>query len=186
MNVFNRVATILLLIAIWLVVVLVAAAPEQAFAWGQALVEGARQAWATAVAAQPVWRVSIVRAAIIAGATLLIVLLLWRELRRPRKPTVRVRLQSGGVVAVTTDSVARRLVWHVSQLADVLAVYPTVRTRRNAVDVVLDIETTPDVQVPMKTEEVVAATREVLHEQMGLQLRKLKVNVRHAPHQEFI
>ena len=34
---------------------------------------------------------------------------------------VRVRLQSGGVVAVTTDSVARRLGWHVSQLADILA-----------------------------------------------------------------
>jgi len=76
--------------------------------------------------------------------------------------------------------------WHVDQLTDVITVIPQVRTRGTAVDITLDLETTPDVDVPMKTEEVMAVVRDVVEGQMGLQLRRVKVNVRHAPYGEAL
>jgi hypothetical protein len=36
--------------------------------------------------------------------------------------------------------------------------------------------------VPTKTEEVCQVAREVVEDRMGLKLRKIKVNIRHAPY----
>ncbi len=58
---------------------------------------------------------------------------------------------------------------------------PVVRTRGASVDVDLNLQTAPDVDVAMKTEEVVAVARDVIETQMGLQLNKVKVNIDHAP-----
>ena len=46
----------------------------------------------------------------------------------------------------------------------------------------LDLQTAPEVDVPMKTEEVVAVAREVIESQMGLQLSKIQVNIEHVPY----
>ena len=59
---------------------------------------------------------------------------------------------------------------------------PQVRTRGSAVDVQLDLQTSPDVDIPMKTDEVIALTRDVIQAQMGLQVNKIKVNIEHAPY----
>jgi len=52
------------------------------------------------------------------------------------------------------------------------------------VNATLDLETTPDIDVPMKTDEVIAVAREVVEEQMGLQLGKVYVRIRHAAYPE--
>jgi hypothetical protein len=109
-------------------------------------------------------------------------LLLWLEVRWPRPGAAPLAMREGIVQArVTTDSVAQRLGWHLSQLADVLSVRPIVRASGRRVDVELEVETTPEIEVPMKTEEVAAVTREVVEDRMGLQLGKLNVRIRHLP-----
>jgi hypothetical protein len=41
-----------------------------------------------------------------------------------------------------------------------------------------------EIDVPMKTDEVVGVVKEVVTERMGLQLGKVQVRIKHAPYQE--
>ena len=110
--------------------------------------------------------------------------LLWLELWPHRQRGVRVQTVEGGSVELDTDSIARRLSWHLDQLSEVITVIPDVKARGNGVDIELDIETAPDIDVPMKTNEVVEVTQDLLEEDMGLRLGRLDVRIRHAPFEE--
>ena len=110
--------------------------------------------------------------------------LLWLELWPHRRRGVRLQTAEGGLVELDTGSIARRLTWHLDQLADVIAVFPDVRARGNAVDIELEIETAPDIDVPMKTDEVVEVIRDIVEKDMGLRLGRLDVRMRHAPFEE--
>jgi hypothetical protein len=113
-------------------------------------------------------------------------LLLWLELWPRRPKAVRVHTEAGSQATVTADSVARRLAWHVDQLADVISATPRVTAHGRSVDVVLELETNPEIDVPMKTDEVVAVAREVITDRMGMQLGKVEVRIRHAPYQDEV
>jgi hypothetical protein len=186
MNLFNRVMTMLVLVAAWAIVVVLAAAPEQALAWAQAGLDWVQQSLAALAALQPAWLYPLLRVLTLVLATIVLLIMLWLEVRRRRTPVVRVQLPSGGEAAVTADSVARRLAWHIDQLADVMHVYPEVQARGSGVDVHLTLDTAPDVDIPMKTEEVIAITREIIEQHMGLQLRKVKVELRHTEFPEVV
>ena len=69
----------------------------------------------------------------------------------------------------------------IDQLPDVVKVTPRITGRTRGVDIELLLETTPDIDVPMKTEEVLEVTREVVGERMGLKLGKVTVQIKHAP-----
>ncbi len=182
MNRFNRIVTIALVIMLYLAVVLVAGAPAQALAWAQGAVDWVGQALDGLEALSPAWIYPIGRVVTLVLATAAQLVFLWLELRRRRVPVVRVQLPSGAEATVTAESVARRLAWHVDQLADVITAAPEVRTRGTSVDILMVLETAPEVDIPLKSEEVMAVTREVVERDMGLQLRQLKVEVRHAPY----
>lgn len=110
----------------------------------------------------------------------LILLELWPRRRRG----VRIHTREGGSAELDANSVARRLAWHLDQLAEVITVLPEVKARGSSVDVRLEIETAPDVDVPMKTDEVVEVARDIIEQDMGLRLGKLDVRIRHAPFEE--
>lgn len=182
MNHFNRVVTIVVAIVLYLAVVLVAGAPSQAMAWAQESVDWLGQLLASLEALSPAWIYPIGRVLALVLATVALLALLWLELRRRKAPVVRVQLPSGAQATVTAESVARRLAWHVDQLADVVHVTPEVRTRGTSVDIFMVLETAPEVDIPLKSEEAMALAREVVERDMGLQLRNLKVEVHHAPY----
>ena len=182
MNIINRIITILVVILLWAALVVLAAAPEQALAWARQGIDWVEVSLFQLAAMRPGWLYPLLRGAAIIVATLLGLAWLMQELRRKRTPVVKMRLASGGEAAVTADSISRRLAWHIDQLADVTSVTPVVRTRGASVDVDLNLQTAPDVDVAMKTEEVVAVARDVIETQMGLQLNKVKVNIDHAPY----
>ena len=179
---FNRIVTLLVIVLLWLVVVLLAAVPDLALGWARQGLDWIELSLARGAAMDPSWLFGLLRAGSIVLVTVLALLLLRWELRRKRTPVVRVKSASGGEAAVTADSIARRLAWHIDQLADVISVTPQVRTRGSTVDVQLDLQTSPEVDIPMKTEEVIALTRDVIRTQMGLQVNKIKVNIEHAPY----
>ena len=94
---------------------------------------------------------------------------------------MRIRMPDGGNVELDTDSVGRRLQWHLDQVAEVITVAPFVSARGGDVDIRLEIETGPEVDIPMKTDELVEVTRMVVEQDMGLRLGKLDVRLRCAP-----
>jgi len=118
------------------------------------------------------------------GFVLLWFLLLVLELWRPPRRTVRVEKVSGGQAEMTVEAIAQRVVYRVDQLADVVSVKPRIRAGRGGVDIDLDLETTPDIDVPIKTEEVCGVVKDVIEERMGLRLNRIRVKVRHAPYAE--
>lgn len=94
---------------------------------------------------------------------------------------VRIRTVEGGSAELDTNSIGRRLEWELEQVAEVNNVVPIVKARGGAVDVRLEIEVSPDVDIPMKTDEVLIMTRNVIEEEIGLHLGKLDVHLRCAP-----
>jgi hypothetical protein len=108
--------------------------------------------------------------------------LLWLEVRRPRTKTIKVQKVSGGEAELTTDSIASRLEYNIDQLADVNKVKPTISSGRKGVLVDLELETSPEIEVPMKTEEVQELTKDIIENRMGLKLDTVRVVIRHAPY----
>ena len=108
--------------------------------------------------------------------------ILWLEVRRPRTKTIKVQKVSGGEAELTTDSIASRLEYNIDQLADVVKVKPTISSGRKGVLVDLELETTPEIEVPMKTEEVQQLTKDIIENRMGLRLDSVRVVIRHAPY----
>lgn len=177
MNVFNRAMTILLFVMLMIVVPVVFIFPVPIIGF----LQGSLAAILTGL--NTFHRVVLILLGII--TFIICGLVLYLEVRRPTRRRVKLLKISGGEVELAVDSIAQRLEYRVDQLADVVKVMPEVKPRRNAVDVVLDLETTPDIDVPNKTEEVCQVARDVVEERMGLKLRKIKVNIKHAPYPDI-
>jgi len=115
------------------------------------------------------------------GAAVLFALLIWVEVASVRQRGVRIYTADGGTAELDIDSIGRRLAWHLDQVAEVITVIPSIRSRGSAVDIRLEIEAASDVDIPMKTEEVVQVTREVVEQELGLRMGRLDVQMRCAP-----
>ena len=175
MNIFNRVVMVILLLLALAVSVVFSIIPVR-------LLDMASNA--ITLLAQWIQRAHPPFILIGIGFILLWFLLLVLELWRPPRRTIRVEKVSGGRAEMTVDAIAQRVVYRVDQLADVVNVKPHIRPRRGGVDIDLDLETTPDIDVPTKTEEVCAVVKDVIEERMGLRLNRIRVKVRHAPYAE--
>jgi uncharacterized alkaline shock family protein YloU len=178
MNTFNRVVMVLLLLATIVVLTIVLVVPRQ-------VIEALQQwLWNLDANLAPVPPSILLVMGV--GLALLVdvicVVLIWLEFRRPRPRAIRVQSVTGGQAELSVDSVARRLERSISGLEGVTSVKPNVWGRRGGVEVELDLETGPEVDVPTKTEEVCQVTREAIEDKMGLKLRKVKVHVKHTPY----
>lgn len=180
MDGFNRLVAILLWLALLALVCVAVAAPLTSAGWTQTQLTTLEQWLAGQQADHPTNFLIAQFGAGVVGVLLfglLIVLELWSLRRRG----VRIRTAQGGSAELDTVSISRRLAWHLDQLAEVISVMPTVKSKGGSVDIRLEIETAPDIDVPMKTDEVVDVTREVVEQDMGLKLGKLDVRMRYAP-----
>ena len=176
MNRFNRVVVILLLLAIIIVMTVVLVVPRPAI---EVLQEWLWNLDANLALVSPLVLL-VVGVALALLVDVVCVVLIWLELRRRRPKAIRMRSISGGQAELTVDSVTRRLEHNISQLEGIAFVKPNVWGRRGGVEVELDLETSPEVDVPTKTEEVCQVTREAVEDKMGLKLRKVRVNIKYA------
>lgn len=180
MNGLNRLVATLLWFVLLLLSLVVAVNPIgavlQAQAWLGELA-GRLQAWQ---AANPTNFIIAQFAGGIAAVTLF-AMLIWAEVVTMRRRGVRIYTADGESAMLDIDSVGQRLGWHLDQLSEVMTVVPVVRARGDAVDVRLEIEAAPDVDIPLKTEEVVQVTREVIEQELGLRMGRLDVHMRCAP-----
>lgn len=115
------------------------------------------------------------------GMLLLCLLLLWLELRRPRRKAVEVPGTEGRRMEVSVKSIAQQLQNSLGGVADVSRVRPRVVSRGRKVDIFLDMQVHPAVELPGKTEEVTQLARAVVEEQMGIKVGKVRVNMQYGP-----
>jgi len=180
MNVLNRLIVVLLILLVIVLVAVIVIVPKQSFS-----VAGNFSDWLrdnTETYLEEDWALFAAGRVIIGGAIVLLgFFVLWLELRRPKKKSIRVQKLAGGEAQITTESIEQRLAYNIDQLPDVVQVAPRITGRSRGVDIDLLLETTPDIDVPMKTEEVLQVTREVVGERMGLKLGKVTIKIKHAP-----
>jgi hypothetical protein len=182
MNIFNRVIMILLFLVLFVLTAAVAIAPAQSLNVTANFFRWSYQN-ATAYMQSGDWAYFAAGRVIIGGAIVIICLLfLWLELRRPRRKTILAQKLEGGEAHIAIDSIAQRLAYNIDKLPDVVKVAPRVLERSRGVDLDLMLETSPDIDVPMKTEEVMQVAREVIVDRMGLKLGKVQVKIKHAPY----
>ncbi|MGC9333920.1 MAG: alkaline shock response membrane anchor protein AmaP [Anaerolineae bacterium] len=181
MNVFNRIVVILVLFAIIVLAAVFVIAPAESLRLVAITADWLRQGTVNYMNSD---RLLFAGGRVIIGGALIILclLLLWLELRRPRKRSIRAQKVEGGEARITVDSVEQRLAYNIDQLPDVIKVTPQITGRTRGVDVDLLLETSPEVDIPMKTEEVLQVTREVIVERMGLKLGKVQIKIKHAPY----
>ena len=107
---------------------------------------------------------------------------IYLEIRRPRVKAIRVQKVSGGDAVVAVESIAKRLTYHIDQLADVISVKPKISARGGGVEVEMEVEISPEIDIPMKDEEIRQVAANVVEEQMGLKLRKIRPSFKDGPY----
>lgn len=175
MNAFNRVLTTLFLLALIPSLTIALIVPVDAVEllgdWLDQLQDQLDPSVST-------WQMAI-RVGLALLVDLVLILLIYLELRRPPKHGVPVQRVKGGEALIVVDSIVERLNYKIDQLPGVLDVEPEIVPLRRGVEVKLQIETVADANMRANIEEISAVARHVVEEEMGLKLMgKPKLNLR--------
>ena len=108
------------------------------------------------------------------------VILLLLELRRPARDSIRISNITGSEAHLSTQAVAQSLIYYIDALPGIVRVRPRLAANQKAVNVRIDVETTPDIDVRAKTAEITQTARNVIEEKLGLKLNRLNIQIHHA------
>jgi hypothetical protein len=190
MNTLNRLIVILLLLSIIVLTLVTVVIPWRVAALLTLNLQGVESSLAQfQFPTMQWWTFALFRAAVAVLVVAIAGLLLWLEIRRPRAKTVRVHKVGGAEVLMSADAVARRLQYNLDQLPDIVEVKPFISGRRGSVDVQLHLTTKPDIDIPAKSAEIEQLVRNIIEEQMGLQLAgkpKIRLDYVTYPSDEII
>lgn len=182
MNIFNRVMMILAILIVFVVMSIGLVVPQESLM----VVKGTVEATLYTLGRIRPEFVLPFRALLILCTVFLDVLLialLISEVRGPARRAIPVQKVEGGVVAVTVESLAERLRYHLEQLADVVGVKVRVTARGKGADLEINVQTSADMNVPEKAGQVLEIARQVVEDKMGLELvRKPRVYIHATPH----
>lgn len=113
----------------------------------------------------------------------LLLILLWLELRRPRRRTVQIKTATGSNAQLGIQSVSQSLEYRIDELAGVRKVQSHIVSRGHNVDVTIDLDTSPSVNIPVLTDQIVGLSRDIIESQLGIKIHgPVKVNIRHEPY----
>ncbi len=101
---------------------------------------------------------------------LIVLLILWLELRRPGARTVEVARSTGGRIHITTSHVEERIAEQVDAMSGIIQVKVRVSGRDNGVVARIDVLAAPNLDLVTKGEDIAAKTREVVQDQLGLKM----------------
>jgi hypothetical protein len=120
--------------------------------------------------------------AVLAAFLVLLLVLLYLEIRRTRKKSVLIRSESGGRARIGVDSVVHSLEYRIDELPGIRDVRPRIVSTGKDVRVIVDLRTSPTVNVPNVTQQIVDLAHEIVEGQLGVKIRgKVEVNVAHEP-----
>jgi hypothetical protein len=105
-------------------------------------------------------------------------LLLYLELMPSGKTRLKLKSIQGADVVMSSEAITSQLQFALDPLPGVIQAKPKVfKGKDDAVDVMLDMVTTPDVDVKRKTDEVMDVTRTVLEGGLGLRVGKVQIRI---------
>jgi hypothetical protein len=175
---FNRIVVILLILATMILVPALLVFPEQAilvFRYVADILQ-ANVDWLQSLAPGAMIGMRLILSALgmiifVAGGLLLIV-----EIFRIRRNTVKLKDGSGELMM---NGIEGLLSYHIDLLPDVLLARPAVQSVGQGVRVVLYVETAPGINIPKKADHVKATAREVIEDQLGLEVKgEIKVIIK--------
>lgn len=106
------------------------------------------------------------------------ILFLYLELMPSGRQRMKIKSIKGVDVIVSADAITTQLIYALDALPGVIRVVPHVHSGKGeAVDVMLDMTTTADVDVQAKTQQVMEATRQVLEDNLGLKVGKVQIRM---------
>lgn len=171
LNFLNRLITIIVLLVLIVALIAVAVTPE-----------GVASFLATQLGLVRIDTFSLTHLIVAVVCIVLALLFLWilgMEFRRQRVQAVPVNSASGGATTIAPESVVQRLRNDVEQVPGVRQVAPLIRGGSRGVDIVLDVRTDPDVDVPAKLSEIDQVARQSV-ESMGVRLKSLRTHLQVA------
>jgi len=177
-NAFNRLVTILLILALMIGLTVFLIVPKPLL---EAIQNGATNLYASLDRLYDLFLLAV-------GVVLAVVVdvigafVLYLEIRRPRVKAIKVQKVSGGDAVVAVESIAKRLSYHIDQLSDVISAKPSISARSGGIEVDLEVEISPEIDIPMKDEEIRQVATQVVEEQMGLKLRKIRPSFKDGPY----
>ena len=116
-------------------------------------------------------------------AVLVLIVLLVLEVRRPRRKVVRIKTQGGSYARLEVGSVAQSLEYRVDELAGVRKVKTHIVSRGKDVDVTLDLDTSPSVNIPVLTDQIIALCHDIVEGQLGIHIHgRPVINIKHEPY----
>jgi uncharacterized alkaline shock family protein YloU len=177
MNIFNRAVVILHILLLVGLLIVAAVVPNTVLS---RLLYTVQQAQATL---QLYWPTSYV--VFLAIAVLLVfglIMLLWLEVRPSASNKVLIRNRDGTRTELSTSSLADSLRRSIDEIDDVFKVKSVVQGKRSGLDILLNLETTPEIDIPSKMQEVSQAARDLVERKMGLKVANLRVQVKNTPY----
>lgn len=116
------------------------------------------------------------------GVTLVVavfaILLLYLELMPSGKMRMHLKSIQGADVLMSSDAITTQLQYALDPLPGVIRATPKVfKGKGDAVDVMVDMTTSSDVEVKRKTDEVMDVTRTVLEGGLGLRVGKVQIKI---------
>ena len=182
MNLFNRIVIILLVLAAMIIIPLILMFPGEAQAWLRYVADviEANVMWLQGLQQAEQIGVKLILAAVSMAVFVVGLLFLALEVIRIRRATVRLKDGSGELIM---SGVTGHLSYHIDLLPDVLRVRPVVQSAGKSVRVTLNVDTAPGVNVLVKSKEVRQAARQVIEEQLGLNVKGgIRVVIKPVPH----
>lgn len=175
MDAFNRVVVVLFLLAGLVLLPAFFLFPrELAGSLSNALVDFGR----TLEGIQPTLRLGV--GIILAVLSFLLCLLLLIMELRPRKPgVIMVSRADKGEILLDLGSIAGRIQQAVAKIPSVVDVKPVIKRKGNGVDINLSVVTTPEVNVPEKSSEIMEAVRKLMEEEIGVKLARFQLKIKH-------
>jgi hypothetical protein len=177
MNVFNRIVMVLLILGTLALAAVMIINPQSTIEIAATGLTNAQESAVFSEASQNTY--FVVGTAVIA---LLLFILLILEVRKTRKKSVRIKTDGNGKARIGVDSVVQSLAYRIDELPGVRDAKAKVTSRGNDVTVAVDLNTSPTVNVPSVTAQIVRLAHEIIETQLGVKIHgKVEVNVAHEP-----
>lgn len=176
MNVFNRIVMVLLVLCLFALVATLLVLPIQSVGFVRTYLD-VFEMW---VPGEQAFLIFLLGGAII---LLLLFVLFILEVRNPRRKTVRIKTKGGGKAQLGIESVAQNLEYRIDELAGVRKVKPRISSRGRDVVVRIQLDTSPSVNVPVLTDQIIDLCHDIIETQLGVKIHgKVEVDVRHEPY----
>ena len=116
------------------------------------------------------------------GVDLILLVLLWLELRKSRRKTARIRTKRGAA-ELGLQSVAQSLEFRIDELAGVRKVKTHIVSHGRDVGIRVDLDTSPSVNIPVLTDQIANLCHDIVEGQLGVKIHgKVQINVKHEPY----